>query len=218
MPVEILISPTLPSCDASSERIVQVVQGVETFQKSTTTAVHVAAAVQRAIRLSTVVPLTSIIASSILSRMQCNQGTGCYSFQPTPVDEMVQDVVEMVALLHSVGGILGGWTGSSTSSALRMKRNVVRGLRVLDMVVDFKTNTVSDAIEKEPQTNQMAPKSLRSPSRRLELSAIRNQWLHLLPSLPYAAAAAAAAAAASVVASVAACLFHCPIHCAHAQK
>jgi hypothetical protein len=161
--------------------IVHVVQGIETSQKSITTAIDVASAVQRAIRSSTVVPLTSIIASSILYRAEATGDGRNNPFQATSVDEITADVVDMAALLHQVGGRLGGWAGPPPPSSSRLKRNVVRGLRVLDMVVDSKTKRVTD-MANPPQ------KTLCSPSKRLELSAIRNQWLHLLAFLPYDAA------------------------------
>jgi 1-acyl-sn-glycerol-3-phosphate acyltransferase len=167
----------------STTDIVQVLEGMETAEKSITTAIDVASSVQRAVRLSTVVPLTSIVASSILHRIK-RVGSNDdkifkYTFTETSLDEIVADVVEMAELLHTVGGILGGWAGPPPPSSSRLKRNVVRGLRLLDMVVDMESNMVKDMKENDKK------RQLMSPLKRLEISAIRNQWLHLLSVLPF---------------------------------
>jgi 1-acyl-sn-glycerol-3-phosphate acyltransferase len=136
--------------------------------------VSVACSVQASIRMHSVIPLTAVVAASILARVD----NGVLS--STPLCEVVEDVIDTLSLFGSVGGKIppDALVGRNSfndpctkKQRAKMTRRVVRCLQVLHL-------NVTDAAE-------VTDMQMSSPTRRLELSSLRNQCTHLLSFVPY---------------------------------
>ena len=168
--------------------------GTKSFTISNLAIFSVASSVQCAIRNITVVPWTSVVAACILSRVHASTG----ALRPTLLNEVVYDVIDMFALLRLVGGKLpnGVLCGRknvgekcTTKQFLKIKKNVIRCLLVLDVAMDTKRGKGAKRAKGAKGTakdmTMVYDEKMVSPTRRLELSSIRNQWTHLLSFIPY---------------------------------
>jgi hypothetical protein len=112
------------------------------------------------------------VTASLLSRSSSSTDF----FHGALLDDVVDDVVDTAGMLIGVGGVLpDGVFGKRR----RVERNVHRCLLVLGLFVDKKSKKI------ESKNKNTGVFLMESPTFRLELSSIRNQWVHLLPSLPY---------------------------------
>ena len=135
-----------------------------------------------------------MVAACILSRVHASTG----ALRPTLLNEVVYDVIDMFALLRLVGGKLpnGVLCGRknvgekcTTKQFLKIKKNVIRCLLVLDVAMDTKRGKGAKRAKGAKGTakdlTMVYDEKMVSPTRRLELSSIRNQWTHLLSFIPY---------------------------------